>query len=116
MEGIDGIIEDGKNGFLCNSGDIDELSSIIEKIKNLPLSELENISFNAKKTALQYSDKEVAINYLNNLKIWEQWDIWKDWFKNLFNSQNSNFAHIYSKLLLNRVLEIKFSGFLGWIN
>ena len=40
-EGIDGIIEDGVNGFLCEAGNSDELASIVSRIRrmnrNIPL-------------------------------------------------------------------------------
>lgn len=66
-EGIDGIIEDGVNGFLCESGNVEELSSIISRIRNLPLSQVQSISQNAKKTARAYSDVMVAQNYIDEL-------------------------------------------------
>lgn len=34
-EGMEGIIEDGVNGFLCNAGDEFELAQVINKINNL---------------------------------------------------------------------------------
>ena len=66
-EGIDGIIIDGENGFLCNAGDGEELSLIIRKIKNKSQEELQIISENARKTALSFSDREVAKSYLNSI-------------------------------------------------
>ena len=66
-EGIDGIIEDGVNGFLCKPGDADDLSAIIKKIKGLSESELLQISQNARKTAIAYSDYNVAKKYIDNL-------------------------------------------------
>jgi L-malate glycosyltransferase len=66
-EGIDGIIIDGYNGFLCNAGDYDELSTIIKKIINLPKDEIMKISNNAHKTAEEYSNELVANNYAKAL-------------------------------------------------
>lgn len=58
-DGIDGIIVDGKNGFLCESVD-----SVLEKILN---SEDKNkILENTYKTICCYTQKEMAENYLNN--------------------------------------------------
>lgn len=66
-EGIDGIIKDGENGFLCEAGNSKELTSIISKIRTMPKDELIQISRNAQKTASFYSDKKVAERYLKEL-------------------------------------------------
>lgn len=66
-EGIDGIIEDGKNGFLCDAGNTKELEQIIERIQNMPYNELIEISQNAKLTAMEYSDGNVASSYLSHI-------------------------------------------------
>jgi len=66
-EGIDGIIRDGENGFLCEAGNEQELTEIIKKIKKMSCDELERLSFNAKQTALMYSDSNVAKCYLDNV-------------------------------------------------
>ncbi len=67
-EGIDGIIEDGVNGFLCEAGNADELASIITRIRQMSPDDLMNISKRAKQTAIEYSDVNVANNYYNELK------------------------------------------------
>lgn len=67
-EGVDGIIEDGVNGFLCEAGNTDELVTIITKIRNLSVDELNLISAKAKETANAYTDVMVAENYIQNLK------------------------------------------------
>ena len=66
-EGIDGIIEDGVNGFLCEAGDADELASIISKIRKMTPEELKTMSDKAKETACTYSDVNVAKNYMDGL-------------------------------------------------
>lgn len=66
-EGFDGIIEHGINGFLCNAGDIKNLSEIIYEINNLSFEEKERISMQAIKTAQFYTDSNVAKIYLNNI-------------------------------------------------
>ncbi|MBR0176953.1 MAG: glycosyltransferase [Bacteroidales bacterium] len=66
-EGIDGIIEDVVNGFLCEAGNSDELASIISKIRNTSPDELKTISHKAKETAQAYSDVNVAKNYIDEL-------------------------------------------------
>ena len=67
-EGIDGIIEDGVNGFLCEAGNAAELATIISKIRGLSTAELNSISGKAKETANAYTDVAVADNYIQNLK------------------------------------------------
>lgn len=67
-EGIDGIIEDGVNGFLCEAGNSEELATIINKIQGLSTEELNSISQRAKETAYVYSDMIVAQNYIDELK------------------------------------------------
>lgn len=66
-EGIDGIIHNGENGFLCRAGNVDELSEILTRIKIMSKDDLEIISKKAKKTANRFSDKEVATIYLEKL-------------------------------------------------
>lgn len=66
-EGIDGIIEDGVNGFLCEAGNADELASIITRIRKMSPDELKTMSYNAKETAQAYSDVNVAKNYIDEL-------------------------------------------------
>ncbi len=66
-EGIDGIIVDGQNGFLCEAGNEDELVSIIKKISNMTSTELKEMSDKAKRTAENFSDYGVAKQYIENL-------------------------------------------------
>ena len=66
-EGMDGIIINGVNGFLCKAGDSDELSSILSKIENMTKDELLKISSSAQDTAYKLSDKAVAEMYINNV-------------------------------------------------
>jgi glycosyltransferase involved in cell wall biosynthesis len=66
-QGIDGVIEDGKNGFLCESKNIEELVSIFKQIKSLDSSELKIISQNAIDTSVKMTDKNIAESYLSNL-------------------------------------------------
>ena len=64
-EGMEGIIEDGVNGFLCKAGDEHELSKIINRINAMSENQLRAISENAKKTAFQLTDEKVAQLYIN---------------------------------------------------
>lgn len=63
-EGMEGIIEDGVNGFMCEAGNASELASIIKRINELPASEKGRISAAARKTAEDLSDYNVAKNYI----------------------------------------------------
>jgi glycosyltransferase involved in cell wall biosynthesis len=67
-EGMDGIIIDGENGFLCSSGDKEELSQIIDKINSLSIESKRKISNKAIETAHQYSELAVAISYLSYIE------------------------------------------------
>ena len=66
-EGMEGIIEDGVNGFLCKAGDDNELATIINKINSMPQEELSRLSQNAKETAIRLTDKNVAKNYIDSI-------------------------------------------------
>lgn len=67
-EGVDGIIEDGINGFLCEAGNSEELASIISRIRKMSSNELNEISKKAKDTANHYTDVKVAESYINSIK------------------------------------------------
>lgn len=66
-EGMEGIIKDGFNGFLCQAGNVNELISIINKIISLPKDTINEISLNAFNTAKSLTDKKVAENYINSV-------------------------------------------------
>lgn len=66
-EGMEGIIKDGYNGFLCRAGDVDELVAKIEHIRGLSKEERISISKNAIQTAQSMTDAKVANEYLNSL-------------------------------------------------
>ena len=67
-EGIDGIIEDGKNGYLCEAGNVYELINILNKLRTISPEERNNLINNAIKTAHQYSDVNVASSYIKSLR------------------------------------------------
>lgn len=66
-EGMDGIIVDGVNGFLCEAGNYEELSEIIKKIHHFTPTEKQKLSDNAVKTASYYTDYLAAQRYINNV-------------------------------------------------
>ncbi len=66
-EGMDGIIVDKKNGFLCKAGDCCELAAILEEIQKMDASTKKIISDNAVATALANTDYLAARNYINHV-------------------------------------------------
>lgn len=63
-QGIDGVIVDGENGFLCGGGDATELASVIHRINTLSIADKERISNAARNTAERLSDFNVAKMYI----------------------------------------------------
>lgn len=66
-EGMDGVIVNGENGFLCTAGDSKELASIIRHINTLSDAEKQQISENAIETASGLTDYKAAKRYLDDL-------------------------------------------------
>lgn len=66
-EGMQGIIQNGVNGFLCEAGNKAELCSILVGINELSPKERRQISENAVETARELSDYYVAKNYIENI-------------------------------------------------
>lgn len=66
--GIDGIVEDSVNGFLCEPGLIDELAKKIESIVNSSKAKLLEISNNAYSTILKYTEEAAANGYLEKVR------------------------------------------------
>ena len=62
-EGIDGVIVDGVNGFLCGAGDAGELAGIIRKISELTPAQRRAVSDAAIQTARSMTDAAVARDY-----------------------------------------------------
>lgn len=67
-EGIDGVIIHGVNGFLCSSGNKNELKDLIGYINTLSPEEKKTISDNAIKTVMEMTDYKVAEKYINILQ------------------------------------------------
>ena len=62
-EGMDGIIKNGENGFLCAAGNAEELAEVIARINAMSPEERCAVSKNAVKTAESLTDKAVASAY-----------------------------------------------------
>lgn len=67
-EGFDGIIEDGVNGFLCEAGNVAELTEIIRKIKTMSPKNLQQISRKAIETAIELTEEKAAKRYLEAIE------------------------------------------------
>ena len=67
-EGIDGIISNDQNGFLCKAGDVEGLADVLRQLREMPVDKLEEMSLHAKETARDYTDSAVACRYINELK------------------------------------------------
>ncbi|MFB6343389.1 glycosyltransferase [Saccharicrinis sp. FJH62] len=67
-EGIDGIIEHGKNGYLCDATSDLSIYESLNHALSLPPDEYNSIIISAKKTISEYSISEQSKRYLNNLK------------------------------------------------
>ena len=65
--GMEGIIKHGVNGFLCEPGNVEQLCEIIKEINNMSAEQKTAISNNAVKTAMSFSDMEVAERYIANV-------------------------------------------------
>jgi L-malate glycosyltransferase len=66
-EGIDGVIQHGINGFLCQARNSDQLSEILVYLNSLPQEKLIEISNRAIETAQEMTDSKVAERYLKNV-------------------------------------------------
>jgi len=66
-EGIDGVINDGENGFLVESGNVKELTVCLNNICDMSIEKCKELSLKAKKTASRMSEKSMAEVYLNNV-------------------------------------------------
>lgn len=67
-EGFDGIIKDGENGFLCEAGNVEELTTIINKISLMNSEALKRVSENAVATAQKMTDEKVAESYIKDIE------------------------------------------------
>ena len=62
--GVDGIIRDGENGFLCEEGNEQELTQIFKKIRQMDNELRMRLSRNAVETAKCYTESAVAEKYI----------------------------------------------------
>ena len=67
-EGIDGIINNGVNGFLVDSRSVSDLTVCLNDINTMPKEKLIEISENAVSTAMFYNEKDMSDKYLKLIK------------------------------------------------
>ena len=67
-QGIDGVIVDGENGFLCESNNVEALAATLKHIRSLSAEQLRLVSRKAVDTACELTDAKVAAHYLNSIK------------------------------------------------
>ena len=70
--GIDGVIIDGENGFLSAEGNVEELTSTFSRISAMDDSKLINLRQQAMRTAISYSDQNVAKKYIEEIRNWKK--------------------------------------------
>lgn len=66
-QGIDGVIKHEVNGFLCDSCNPNALCDLIMYIRNMSCDRLNKVSMNALDTAKSMTNRNAAINYINNI-------------------------------------------------
>ena len=66
-EGIDGVIEDGVNGLLCEAQNSDALLNRLEWLMNQTPEELNRLANKGYETALDFADSKVAKRYLDDV-------------------------------------------------
>lgn len=65
--GVDGIIIHDDNGYLCEAGNYVDLTKLFTYISHLPRETIERIRKNASETVADFSDSNVAKNYLSDI-------------------------------------------------
>ncbi|MBU5315059.1 glycosyltransferase [Clostridium bornimense] len=63
-EGVDGIIKDNVNGFLCKGRDVEELKNIIKKIIQMRNDDVKKMLLRARNDMYNLSSENVALDYL----------------------------------------------------
>lgn len=67
-QGIDGVIINRENGFLCEGGNAEELSNIIMELNKTNSKTKADLSKRSIETAEKYSDPNVAKMYINEIE------------------------------------------------
>ncbi len=68
-QGIDGVIVDGVNGFLCEAENPDSIIAVLKKLDSLTVEELVGVSRRAQETAAQMTNEKVAKTYIESIMM-----------------------------------------------
>lgn len=68
-QGIDGVIEDGVNGFLCEARNVKELSNLLKRIYAMSDEDKLAMANKAHETATLLTDQKVAASYLTKIGL-----------------------------------------------
>jgi len=68
-QGIDGVIQHGENGFLCEARNTDSLKNVLNQIADMSYEEKMKIAKKALSTAQKMTDEKVAYEYLQKLNM-----------------------------------------------
>lgn len=66
--GIDGVIKNGENGFLCRARNSKELSSLLNSIYETPINHLLHLSDQSYNTILDYTEDNASSNYFEHIQ------------------------------------------------
>lgn len=66
-QGIDGVVKNGKNGYLCESNNVENLTKIITQIVNMPIAKRQQMADFSINTAKELTDQKVAEHYINSI-------------------------------------------------
>lgn len=69
-QGIDGVIEHGENGFLCEARNVEDLKDIFIEINQMTYDDKINLAINAIKTASLLTNSNVASDYLKKISTY----------------------------------------------
>jgi L-malate glycosyltransferase len=62
--GIDGIVKHGRNGFLCEPGNVADLEGVLQRIAGMKEEPLERIAAEAHATISEFTEAKAAARYL----------------------------------------------------
>ena len=66
-QGIDGVIVDGENGFLCEAEKPAAIVEVLKRIDSMSQIELQEMSRRAQETAAQMTNEKVAKSYIDSI-------------------------------------------------
>lgn len=67
--GIDGVVVDGQNGFLCDPFNQQEINETLKRVLSMNENELDSIRRKSLETVANYSDEQMARKYFEEISI-----------------------------------------------